>query len=234
MIISILIPCYNEKKTIKKLVNKVYNLKIKKEVIIVDDGSKDGTADILRSSFFKKKNTKVIFKKKNEGKGSAIISGLKKCNGQLIAIQDADLEYNPKDLLKIFKKFNNKNIQVVYGSRVLGRRKIIKKKSIFNFRVFANFVLTLISNIINSQKLTDAHTCYKVFKSDILKKINLREKRFSFCPEITTKLSNKNIKIIEVPISYKGRGIEDGKKIRFIDALSALFSLIKYKFILRY
>ena len=234
MIISILIPCYNEKKTIKKLVNKVYNLKIKKEVIIVDDGSKDGTADILRSSFFKKKNTKVIFKKKNEGKGSAIISGLKKCSGQLIAIQDADLEYNPKDLLKIFKKFNNKNIQVVYGSRVLGRRKIIKKKLIFNFRVFANFVLTLISNIINSQKLTDAHTCYKVFKSDTLKKINLREKRFSFCPEITTKLSNKNIKIIEVPISYKGRGIEDGKKIRFIDALSALFSLIKYKFILRY
>ena len=233
MLVSILIPCYNEKKTIEQIINKIVNLKIQKEIIIIDDGSNDGTTEILKK-ILKKKKVKVLFKKKNEGKGSAIILGLKKCKGELIAIQDADLEYNPKDLIKIFKKFEDKSIKAVYGSRVLGKKRFsLKKKLITNFRVFANLILTLISNIINSQKLTDAHTCYKIFRSNLLKKIKLKEKGFAFCPELTTKFSNNNIEIIEVPISYKGREIKDGKKIRFTDALEAIFVIIKYKFILR-
>ena len=144
------------------------------------------------------------------------------------------MEYSPKDYVKLIKPFSNNRIKVVYGSRVLGRKKNI---NIFNlndfsknFRIFGNFILTKISNFINNQSLTDVHTCYKIFRKDIFLKLKIAEKDFSFCPEVTTKLSKFSYQIIEIPIDYKGRDIKDGKKIRFTDAIRALNTIIKYKY----
>ena len=229
MKVSIIIPCFNEKKTIKQLINKVNKIKIKKEIIIIDDGSFDGTATILQK--IKKKYIKIIFKKKNEGKGSAIKKALKLIKGDIVLIQDADLEYNPNDYYKLVKPFNNKKIQAVYGSRVLNKKRYLLKNNFFkNFRVFANHLLTFISNVLNNQNLTDAHTCYKVFRCKLFLSLKIKENGFSFCPEVTTKISKLNIKIHEVPISYNGRTISEGKKIRFTDAIDALTTIIKYKF----
>ena len=226
---TIIIPCFNEKKTIKQLINKVNIINIKKEIIIVDDGSFDGTTTVLKK--IKHKNIKIIFKKKNEGKGSAIKSALKLIKGDLVLIQDADLEYNPNDYYKLIKPFSNKKIKVVYGSRVLNKKRYLLKNDLLkNFRVFANQLLTFVSNFFNNQKLTDAHTCYKVLRKKLFLSLKLKENGFSFCPEVTTKISKKNIKIYEVPISYNGRKISDGKKIRFTDALSAFITIIKYRF----
>jgi glycosyltransferase involved in cell wall biosynthesis len=227
MKVSVIIPCFNEKKTIKQLIEKVNKINIKKEIIIVDDGSFDGTADILK----KIKNIKIIFKKRNEGKGSAIKRALKFIKGDLVLIQDADLEYNPNDYYKLIKPFNNKKIKAVYGSRVLNKKRYLLKRNFFkNFRVFANHLLTFISNILNNQNLTDAHTCYKVFRRKLFLSLKLKEDGFSFCPEVTTKISKLKIKIHEVPISYNGRTVSEGKKIRFVDAISAFTTIIKYKF----
>ena len=229
MKVSIIIPCFNEKKTIKQLIKKVDKINIKKEIIIIDDGSFDGTTTILQK--IKNKNIKVIYKKKNEGKGSAIKKALRLIRGDLVLIQDADLEYNPNDYYKLIKPFDDKTIKVVYGSRVLNKKRYFLKKSLFkNFRVFANHLLTFISNIFNNQKLTDAHTCYKVFRSKLFLSLKIKEDGFSFCPEVTTKISKLNIKIHEIPISYNGRTISEGKKIRFTDAIEALITIIKYKF----
>ena len=236
--LSIIIPCYNEKKTIIKIVNQIKNLKrIKKQIILVDDGSNDGTRQLIKKKLQNKVN-KIIFHKINKGKGAAIISSIKYIKGNLVIIQDADLEYNPKDYVKLIKPFSNNKTKVVYGSRVLGRKKNI---NIFNlndfsknFRIFGNFVLTKISNFINNQSLTDVHTCYKIFRKDIFLKLKIAEKDFSFCPEVTTKLAKFSYKITEIPISYNGREIKDGKKIRFTDAILALSTIIKYKYFVRY
>ena len=236
--LSIIIPCYNEKKTIIKIINQIKNLKrIKKQIILVDDGSNDGTREIIKKKL-QNKLDKIIYHKINKGKGAAIISSIKYIKGNLVIIQDADLEYNPKDYVKLIKPFSNNKTKVVYGSRVLGRKKYI---NIFNlndfsknFRIFGNFVLTKISNFINNQSLTDVHTCYKIFRKDIFLKLKIAEKGFSFCPEVTTKLGKFSYKITEIPISYNGREIKDGKKIRFTDAISALNTIIKYKYFNRY
>lgn len=236
--LTIIIPCYNEKKTITKIINQIKNLKrIKKQIILVDDGSNDGTKQLIRTKL-QNKVDKIIFHKFNKGKGAAIISSIKYIKGNLVIIQDADLEYNPKDYMKLIKPFSNHTTKVVYGSRVLGRKKNI---NIFNlnefsknFRIFGNFVLTKISNFINNQSLTDVHTCYKIFRKDIFLKLKIMEKDFSFCPEVTTKLSKFSYEIIEIPIDYKGREINDGKKIRFTDAIRALKTIIKYKYFNNY
>tara|TARA_Y100001970_G_C14204227_1_gene842942 strand:- start:444 stop:1163 length:720 start_codon:yes stop_codon:yes gene_type:complete len=232
--LSVIIPCFNEKKTILKVINKIKKIKKpRKQIILIDDGSSDGTTDLIREKLFRKVD-KIIIHKKNKGKGAAIISSLKYIKGNLIIIQDADLEYNPKDYHKLIKPFSNQNIKVVYGSRVLGRKKKINWFEINsfskNFRIFGNFVLTNISNFLNDQSLTDVHTCYKIFRKEIFFKLNLKEKGFSFCPEVTTKLSNLSCKITEVPINYKGREVKDGKKIRFKDAIIALKTILKYKY----
>ena len=171
-----------------------------------------------------------IFHKKNSGKGSAIKSAQKFIKGKYIVIQDADLEYNPNDLVKIYNYINKNDIKAVYGSRVLNKNKYQNTRNFTHLiRIWGNVLLTIISNSINNQNLTDAHTCYKMFQTKIFKKINLKEKGFAFCPEVTTKLSKKNFKIVEVPISYKGRTYDNGKKISSIDGLIALFCLIKYR-----
>ena len=192
MKISIIIPVYNEKKTIIKLLKKVQSLKdINKQIIIIDDGSTDGSSELIKSRF-NEKNVKLIFHKGNKGKGAAIRSALKYIQGDIVLIQDADLEYDPNDYYKLLEPFKKSNVKVVYGSRVLKKKRYSIKKSFpTNFRVFANHILTIFSNLINQQNLTDAHTCYKMFRSDVFKRIKLDENDFSFCPEITTKIGIK-------------------------------------------
>ena len=228
-LLTIIIPAYNETRTISKLLTKIFNLNIKKQVIVIDDNSSDDTKDKILK--FKKKIDKIIFHKKNLGKGSAIKSAQKFVKGDYVIIQDADLEYNPKDILIMLKKIESNNkIDVLYGSRVLKKKRYQSKDFLSIDRVFFNHALTIFSNLINFQNLSDAHTCYKLVRSKIFKKIKLEEKKFSFCPELTTKLSNMGYKIIEVPISYKGRSFEEGKKIRYTDGIDAIKTLIKYKF----
>jgi len=227
--LTFIIPVYNEIKTIEKLIKKILKLNIKKQIIIIDDGSNDGTERILRK--YKNLLDKLIIHKKNLGKGAAIKSGQKHVNGKYVAIQDADLEYNPNDLKKIINEMDKKNLKVMYGSRVLNKNTFQNTQNFTHIlRIWGNIFLTIISNFFNSQKLTDAHTCYKVFDSRIFKKIKLKEKGFSFCPEITTKISLMNINIKEFPISYNGRTYNQGKKITAFDGLDALYVLLKYRY----
>ena len=227
--LSVIIPVYNEKKTINLIIDKVLDIKnIKKQIIIVDDGSIDGTTLILKK--LAKKVDKIIFLKRNKGKGHAIKLAQKFVKGYYTIIQDADLEYNPKDYNKILALLKKKDNKVVYGSRVLNTKRYKNNNFTSNVRVLANHILTILSNTLNQQNLTDAHTCYKAFDSKIFKKINLVENGFSFCPEITTKISKLNIKINEVKISYHGRSFEEGKKISLKDGFGAIKTLIKYKF----
>ena len=227
--LTIIIPVYNEIKTIEKLIKKILKINIKKQLIIVDDGSSDGTELILQK--YKNRIDKLITHKKNRGKGAAIKSGQKYVKGKYIGIQDADLEYDPRDLKKIVNEMDKKDLRVMYGSRVLKKNKF---KNTQNFthviRIWGNVFLTKASNFFNRQKLTDAHTCYKVFDSKIFKKIQLKEKGFSFCPEITTKISMMNINIEEFPINYIGRTYEQGKKITAFDGIDALYVLAKYRY----
>ena len=233
MKLSIIIPCYNEKNTILKIISKILKIKISKEIIIVDDGSTDGTRNIIESKI-KNKCIKKIYHKKNLGKGAAIKSAKKLVAGNIVIIQDADLEYYPSDYHNLIKPIQAKKANVVYGSRLLGKKKYKLKDNFYAYyRVLGNQILTILSNILNGQKLTDAHTCYKVFKSEVFKEIILEEKGFNFCPEITTKVSNLGIKIFEVPISYNGRTYKEGKKIKFIDGIEAIITILKYKLFIK-
>ncbi len=230
MLVTILIPCFNEERTIEKLILKLKSLKkINKQIILIDDGSIDRTRKIIKEKL-EKKVDKVIFHKKNSGKGAAIISAIKFIRGQIVIIQDADLEYNPNDYYKLLQPFKNAKTNVVYGSRVLGRKKKVFDYDLIKiYRIFGNFILTKISNFLNNQKLTDAHTCYKVFRKKLFLKLNIEQKDFSFCAEVTTKLSKFKENIIEVPIRYNGRGYKDGKKISFKDAILTILAIIKHK-----
>ena len=210
----------------KYLIIKYWN----KEIIIIDDCSKDLTREII-SKECNNLYSKIIYLDKNYGKGYALRKGFEIATGEIIIIQDADLEYNPNDYYKLLDPIINDNSKVVYGSRVMPGGIRVRPNSIDTYlRVLANNLLTFLSNLFNNQKLTDAHTCYKVFKRNLLEKIVLKENRFSFCPEFTAKISRLGINIKEVPISYEGRTHSQGKKITFIDGLSAIYAIIKYNF----
>ena len=227
--LTIIIPVYNEIKTIEKLIKKILKINIYKQLIIVDDGSSDGTQLVLKK--YKRFINKLIIHKKNLGKGAAIKSGQKYVKGKYVGIQDADLEYDPRDLKKIVNEMDKKKLKVMYGSRVLKKNKFKNTQNFTHIvRIWGNIFLTKVSNFFNKQQLTDAHTCYKVFDSRIFKKIKLKEKGFSFCPEITTKISMLNINIEEFPINYIGRTYEQGKKITAFDGLDALYVLAKYRY----
>ena len=230
-LVSVVIPVYNEQETIKKLLKKVNSVKnIKMEIIIINDGSSDKSYHLIKNEC-KRLFDKLVSYKNNMGKGYACRQGIKKAKGDIIIIQDADLEYNPHNFSRLIKPIINNECKVVYGSRVIKGGKRIRPKTIgFAVRIFANHFLTFLSNLLNNQNLTDAHTCYKVFSSKILKKIKLKENGFNFCPEVTTKISKLNIEIKEVPIDYYGRTIEEGKKIEFIDGFRAIYCLFKYNF----
>ena len=227
--LTIIIPVFNEINTIEKIINKVQAENfISKQIILVDDASTDGTKELIENKL-QKMVTKVIYHQHNMGKGSAIRSAQNIVEGDYVIIQDADLEYNPEDYSKLLKPIIEGSFSVVYGSRVLGKNRYQLTNFTSIFRIFANHLLTIFSNLINNQNLSDAHTCYKVFKSNVFKQLDLEEKGFAFCPEVTTKLSNMKYQIKEVPISYNGRSFKDGKKIKFKDALEAIFVLLKYK-----
>ena len=225
--ISVIIPCYNEKKTIVQLINILNNLQINKQIILIDDYSNDGTKEIIETDLSNKVD-KVIFHNRNLGKGACIKSAKEFILGDIIIIQDADLEYDPNDYNDLIKPILEKKTNVVYGSRVLNKYAIPNRSFISNFRIFGNYLLTKISNLINNQKLTDAHTCYKVFTKEVFDKIVLKENGFNFCPEITTKVSILGEEILEIPINYTGRSIEQGKKIRVWHAIEAVYALLKY------
>ena len=229
MKLSILIPVYNEIKTIEKIIQKVKEQEIRKiQIIVVDDGSTDGTREFLKKSLFKKVD-KIIYHKKNKGKGAAIRSAQKKVIGDIVIIQDADLEYDPKDYKKLIKPIVLGQTSVVYGSRVLKKKRYNSKSFISLYRIFFNHMLTILSNTLNNQNLTDAHTCYKVFDAKLFKNLELKEDDFAFCPEVTSKVSRLNVNIIERKISYKGRTSSEGKKIGIIDGFRAIYVLIKLK-----
>ena len=229
---SIIIPCYNEKKTIENILKKIdeslKNYKILKyEIIIVDDFSSDGTKEVLKS-LPRKEDVKIFFHDKNSGKGAAIHTALKYTTGDITIIQDADLEYDPFDYNKLLTPFFETNADVVYGSRFLGGGKYVRIH--FFWHYLANKILTFICNLFINLNLTDMETGYKVFKTSVLKSINLKEKSFSFEPEVTIKLAKKNYKFFEVPITYNGRSYEEGKKIGFKDAFIALKTIFLYSF----
>lgn len=230
--LSVIIPAYNEKNTILEIIKRVKAVKIKKEVIIIDDFSNDGTREILRK--IKDKGIKVCYHDKNKGKGAAIRTGIKHAKGDIIIIQDADLEYNPEDYLKLVKPIEQGKAEVVYGTRLPKKTKYSNlnapRFSPLNPFYIANKILTITTNLLYNAKITDEPTCYKVFKTDMLKSINLKCERFEFCPEVTAKVRKKGIKILEIPISYNPRSIKEGKKIKFKDAIEAIWTLIKYRF----
>ena len=230
MKLSVIIPVYNEVRTINQIINKVLNVKTRyKEIIIVDDYSTDGTKKELEN--YKNNNLfKILHHNSNKGKGACLITAIPHLTGDYVIIQDADLEYDPEDFLSFINLIENKpEIKVIYGSRVL-KRNIIQKGFMVKFRIFANYVLTTLSNILNNQNLTDAHTCYKFIDVEVMKEMNLTQSDFSMCPEITTKLNRLGYEIIEIPVRYNGRNYSDGKKIRFKDALIAFYTLIKFRF----
>ena len=227
MKLSVIIPVYNEKDTVGKIIEKVMEVPVDKEIIVVDDGSTDSTKMVLREIIEKNKDViKVIFKEKNEGKGAAIREGIKYVSGDVVVIQDADLEYDPMDFLKMLKIMEEKNAKVVYGSRILGKN----KKSSFLFYLGGR-LLSFVANILYNAKITDEPTCYKMFRTEVIRSINLRCKGFEFCPEITAKVRKKGHKIFEVPIRYRPRSVKEGKKIRWKDGIVAIWTLIKYRFI---
>ncbi len=227
--LTIIIPAYNEINTIQNLIDKICQINIDKQIILVDDCSTDGTNEVV----FKNKDriNKIIVHEENKGKGAAIRSAQNYIDGEYVIIQDADLEYDPDDIMNLLNEIENRKCQVVYGSRVL-RNPENKKSQNFshNIRIIGNIFLTKLSNFLNNQNLTDAHTCYKLFKSKLFKSISLQENGFSFCPEITTKISLLNINIVEIPINYHGRSYQQGKKIVASDGLKAIWTLIKYRY----
>lgn len=228
-ILSIIIPVYNEKKTILDLLKKVQSVNIvdniSKEIIIVDDGSVDGTRDILNS--LDKEKYKIIFHEKNSGKGTAIRTGLRATNGEFVIIQDADLEYNPNDYNPMLRKMIDENLLVVYGSRELKKQKNRYSGLLF---YLGGVFLTKLANVLFSQNLTDEATCYKMFKTDFLESLSLRCERFEFCPEVTALTALRGIKITEVGIDYFPRDISEGKKIKLRDGFEAIWTLLKYRF----
>jgi glycosyltransferase involved in cell wall biosynthesis len=234
-ILSVIIPCYNEEDTILLILEKLNSIHLKydisKEILIIDDFSLDNSKNIIQNFIQKNQNfnIKYIRNEKNYGKGYSIRKGIEICNGDYIIIQDADLEYNPEMYDKLIEPIVKNNADVVYGSRFIGGE---PHRILFFWHSIGNKFLTFTSNMFTNLNLTDMETCYKLFKSDIIKKIKLKENRFGFEPEITAKIAKiKSLKIYEVGISYYGRTYNEGKKINWKDGFRALYCIIKYSFV---
>ena len=227
--LSIVIPVYNEQKTLEQIVDLVQKAPIKnleREIILIDDSSTDGTKKIYKKLQKKYKNIKVILKEINEGKGAALRTGFNNATGDIVLIQDADLEYDPNEYSILLEPILNGVADVVYGSRFLNPK---PHRVLYYTHYVANKLLTNFSNLFTNLNLTDMETCYKVFTKDILSKVSLKQNRFGFEPEITAKIAKiKGIRIYEVGISYYGRTYEEGKKIGFKDFLKALYCVVRY------
>jgi glycosyltransferase involved in cell wall biosynthesis len=225
--LSIIIPCYNEENTISLIVEKIKKIKsLTPEIIIVDDCSTDNTSDVLKkiSQFYP--DIKIVTHDKNLGKGAAIRSGIKLVTGNIVLLQDADLEYDPNDYHNLLKPFAETDADIVYGTRFKGGKYV---RLHFFWHYLANKILTTITNIVTNLNMSDMETGYKVFKSHIIKNIKLNENSFGIEPEITVKLAKKKYIFYEVPISYNGRSYEQGKKITLKDAFIAIYCIFRYR-----
>lgn len=222
---SIVIPAFNEENTIAEIVEKVKNVAYpgRYEIIVINDASTDSTAKKLK----KIKGIRLVTNKKNKGKGFCVRKAIKLAKGEIIIIQDADLEYEPRDHLKLIARMKNEQINVVFGSRFL---KQIVPKPKYKIFYWGNIFLSLLTRLLYGQKITDMETCYKLFKKHTFLKLNLVQNRFGFEPELTCKLIKNNERIVEVPISYNSRGYDEGKKIGLLDGLQAVYLLLKYRF----
>lgn len=227
--ISILIPVYNELNTLKEILDKVEKAQffsLEKEVILIDDFSTDGSREILKELELQNKY-KIFYHEKNMGKGAALRTGFSNATGDIIIIQDADLEYDPQDYTDLIKLIIDNKADVVYGSRLSGGK---PSRSFMFTHLLGNQLLTFITNLLYNSTLTDMETCYKAFRADFVKDIKIRSNRFDFEPEITAKVLKKRCRLYELPISYYGREYEEGKKITWKDGISAIRALIKYRF----
>lgn len=228
--LSILIPVYNEEKTlvqVLEMVSQADSAGLEKELVVVDDGSSDGTREILASLDATKYGAKIYYHDKNQGKGAALRTGQGYATGDIIMIQDADLEYSPNEYPQLLKPILEGRADVVYGSRLSTN----KNNEAFKFtHYFGNKFLSLLTNILYGCSLTDMETCYKVFKADIFKKVQIKSSRFEFEPEITAKVLKQGVRIYELPISYFGRDYSEGKKITWKDGFGAIWALLKYRF----
>jgi glycosyltransferase involved in cell wall biosynthesis len=225
MKLSIIIPCYNEINTISQIIKKIKSvISYDYELIVIDDCSTDGSRELLNDKL-KNELNHLLLNEKNFGKGYSIKKGIDHATGDIIIIQDADLEYDPSDYPKLIEPIKKGYADVVYGSRFLGSE---ERAVLFFWHSFGNFILTTLSNMLSNLNLTDMEVCYKAFKSEIIKSIDLKEKRFGFEPEVTAKIAKKNLKIFEVGLKYHGRSYDEGKKITWKDGISAIRCIIYY------
>ena len=228
--LSIVIPVYNEEKTITEIIKKVQAVRIlgiEKEIIIVNDCSKDSSDKIIKNLIRKYKNIKYFNHEVNKGKGAALRTGFLHATGDYVVIQDADLEYNPEDFKRLIIPIKDKKADAVYGSRMLGKIEGFQITSHY----YGNLFLSFITGLLYNNKITDMETCYKMMKREVIKNLNLKSNSFDIEPEITAKIIKKGYKIIEIPINYKSRSFLEGKKIHWDDGLFALWTLVKYRFL---
>lgn len=223
--LSVIIPCYNEVNTVAEIIRRVRAVKLAHEIIVVDDGSTDGTRDVL-AQVEPGDDLKIIYHPHNMGKGAAVRTGFQNATGDVFLIQDADLEYDPREYPILLRPIEEGIAKVVYGSRFLGG----PRKAMFFWNMVANRTLTFITNLLYNAILSDMETCYKVFRAEVIRDIPLRSRRFDFEPEVTAKILKRGYRIYEVPISYNGREWYEGKKISWKDGVIALWTLLRYRF----
>jgi len=226
MKLSVIIPIYNERNTLETILGQVHSTGQANEILLVDDGSTDGTRDLL-ATLDGKRGVRVILHEKNQGKGAAVRTGIGAATGEVVLIQDADLEYDPRDYPALLKPIEENKADVVYGSRFLGG----PRRATMYWHMLANKLLTFATNILYDTILTDMETGYKVFRREVLEGIQLRANRFDFEPEFTAKILKRKVRIFEVPISFNPRDYSEGKKIKLKDAFEAIWALLKYRFV---
>jgi glycosyltransferase involved in cell wall biosynthesis len=223
-LLSVVMPCYNERTTIEEIVRRVLAVPLRVELIVVDDGSKDGTREIL-AKLAEELKFKLFFQTQNRGKGAALRRGFQEVTGDLVVIQDADLEYSPEEFPQLIELICHGRADVVYGSRFLGRHRV------FMFTHYAgNRFLTLVTNVLYNTMLSDMETCYKVMRTEVLRSMTLEANGFGIEPELTAKIFKRGYRVYEVPITYDGRGYDEGKKITWLDGFVALWVLLKFRF----